>query len=109
MTGVCQSKCENELVFALVSEKETVSVIIARINDDVFTQEFYQEILALAESYEGPENVYVAGRPIVEGTMAVLGPADMKRMVPIVLTVIILILLFFLYFFLLFLLFLLLF
>ena len=85
----------NEMVYGrLVSEKETVSVIIARINDDVFTQEFYQEILALAESYEGPENVYVAGRPIVEGTMAVLGPADMKRMVPIVLTVIILILLF---------------
>ena len=85
----------NEMVYGrLVSQKETVSVIIARINDDVFTQEFYQEILALAESYEGPENVYVAGRPIVEGTMAVLGPADMKRMVPIVLTVIILILLF---------------
>jgi predicted RND superfamily exporter protein len=32
--------------------------------------------------------VYVAGRPIVEGTMALLGPADMKKMVPIVLLVI---------------------
>ena len=85
----------NEMVFGrLVSENETVSVIIARINDDVFTQEFYDEILELAHSYEGDENIHVAGRPIVEGTMAVLGPADMKRMVPIVLTVIILILLF---------------
>jgi predicted RND superfamily exporter protein len=79
----------NEMVYGrLVSENETVTVIIARINDDVFTQEFYNEIL------EGEEKVHVAGRPIVEGTMAVLGPADMKRMVPIVLTVIILILLF---------------
>ena len=85
----------NEMVYGrLVSENETVTVIIARINDDVFTQEFYNEILELAHSYEGEEKVHVAGRPIVEGTMAVLGPADMKRMVPIVLTVIILILLF---------------
>ncbi len=80
----------NEMVYGrLVSEKETVSVIIARINDDVFTQEFYNEILELAHSYEGDENIHVAGRPIVEGTMAVLGPADMKKMVPIVLTVIV--------------------
>jgi len=84
----------NEMVYGrLVSENETVSVIIARINDDVFTQEFYTEILELAHSYEGDEKIHVAGRPIVEGTMAVLGPADMKRMVPIVLGVIIIILL----------------
>ena len=84
----------NEMVYGrLVSENETVTVIIARINDDVFTQEFYNEILELAHSYEGNENIHVAGRPIVEGTMAVLGPADMKRMVPIVLGVIIIILL----------------
>ncbi len=84
----------NEMVHGrLVSENETVSIIIARINDDVFSQEFYDRILALGKSYEGPENVYVAGRPIVEGTMAVLGPADMKRMVPVVIGVIIFILL----------------
>ncbi len=84
----------NEMVFGrLVSEDETVSVVIARINDDVFSQEFYSRILELGKSYEGPENVYVAGRPIVEGTMAELGPADMKRMVPVVIGVIILILL----------------
>lgn len=84
----------NEMVFErLVSENETVSIIIARINDDVFTQDFYTMILELAQSYEGPENIHVAGRPIVEGTMAVLGPADMKRMVPVVIGVIVLILL----------------
>ncbi len=84
----------NEMVFGrLVSEDETVSVIIAAINDNVFTQEFYNEILELAKQAE-TENVklHVAGRPIIEGTMALLGPADMQKMVPIVLLVIIIVL-----------------
>lgn len=84
----------NEMVFGrLVSAKETVTIIIAEIKDDVFSQEFYQQILDLAKSFEGPEKLYVAGRPIVEGTMAYLGPRDMQRMVPIVVLVIILVLL----------------
>ncbi len=83
----------NDMVFGrIVSTDETVTVVIARIGDDVFSQEFYQKILDTAKKYEGPEKIYVAGRPIVEGTMALLGPADMKRMVPIVILVIILVL-----------------
>ncbi|MBN2029511.1 MMPL family transporter, partial [bacterium] len=84
----------NEMIFGrLVSADEKVTVIIAEIEDDVFSQEFYQHILDLGKSFEGPERIHVAGRPIVEGTMALLGPADMKRMVPIVVFVIILVLL----------------
>jgi len=84
----------NDMVYKrLVSEDETVSVIIAEIKDDVFTQEFYREILDLTKSFEGPEKLYVAGSPIVEGTMAYLGPKDMKKMVPIVILVIIVVLL----------------
>jgi len=83
----------NEMVFGrIVSTDETVTVIIARIGDDVFSQEFYHRILDMAKEYEGPEKIYVAGRPIVEGTMAYLGPRDMKRMVPIVILVIMLVL-----------------
>jgi len=83
----------NEMVFGrIVSTDETVTVIIARIGDDVFSQDFYHRILDISKEFEGPENVYVAGRPIVEGTMAYLGPRDMKRMVPIVLLVILLVL-----------------
>jgi hypothetical protein len=84
----------NEMTFGrLVSFDETVTVIIAEIKDDVFTQEFYEEILSLAASYETEDiKIHVAGRPIVEGTMALLGPADMKKMVPIVLLVITLVL-----------------
>lgn len=84
----------NEMVYGrLVSDDETVSVIIAAINDNVFSQEFYEEILDIAKKAETDNiKLYVAGRPIVEGTMALLGPADMKKMVPIVLLVITLVL-----------------
>jgi uncharacterized protein len=84
----------NEMIFGrLVSENETVTVIIAEIGDDVFSQEFYHQILELVHSFEGPEKLYVAGIPIVEGSMAYLGPKDMKKMVPIVMIVIVIVLL----------------
>lgn len=84
----------NEMVFGrLVSTDETVTVIIAEIGDDVFTQDFYDKILKTANASQTDDiKVYVAGRPIVEGTMALLGPADMKKMVPIVILVIFLVL-----------------
>ena len=80
----------NEMTFGrLVSFDETVTVIIAEIRDDVFTQKFYDEILELTASFQTDDiKIHVAGRPIVEGTMALLGPADMKKMIPIVLLVI---------------------
>ena len=76
----------------LVSEDETVAVIIARIDDDVFSQDFYQRIVKLAESFEGPETIHVAGRPIIEGTLAHLAPKDMQKMVPAVVLIILLVL-----------------
>ena len=80
----------NEMIFGrLVSKDETVTTIIAEINDGVFSQKFYKKILDLANSYNSDNiHIYVAGRPIVEGTLAVLGPDDMKKMVPIVLLII---------------------
>ena len=83
----------NEMIFGrLVSNDEKSTLIVARINDNVFTQEFYKKILSLVENYEGPEKLYVAGQPIVEGTLAYLMPNDMKRMVPAVIIVIVLVL-----------------
>jgi hypothetical protein len=85
----------NEMIAGrLVSEDENVTVIVVEIEDDVFSQAFYQRLIKLSKEYEGPERLHVAGTPIVEGTMALLGPADMKRMVPIVLLVIVVVLLF---------------
>ncbi len=91
-----QQVLDNDMVYGrLVSEDETVTVIIAEIKDDVFSQEFYEDILKLAKNSETESiNIHVAGRPIVEGTMALLGPADMTRMVPIVILVIVLVLFF---------------
>ncbi len=91
-----QNVRNNEMVYGrLVSTDETVTVIIAEIRDDVFNQEFYNEILELVEAFQTDDiKIHVAGRPIVEGTMALLGPADMKRMVPIVLLVITIVLYF---------------
>lgn len=85
---------ENDMVYRrLISEDETVALIVAAMDDEYFTDEFYHRILDFAHSFESPaEAIYVAGRPIVEGTMGLLGPADMKRMVPIVLIVIALVL-----------------
>ncbi len=85
----------NDMIYGrFVSEDETVALIVAGMNDSTFTEAFYHKILDFAKSFEGDEdNIYVAGRPIVEGTMATLGPADMKRMVPIVLIVIAVVLL----------------
>jgi len=77
----------------LVSFDETVTVIIAGIKDDVFSQDFYHRILTMVKDFEGPETLHVAGRPIVEGTMAYLSPKDMQRMVPIVILVIVIVLL----------------
>ena len=84
---------DNEMVYErLVSADETVTVVVAKIGDDVFSQEFYQRIMKSAQSYAGPEKLYVAGTPIVEGSLAYLGPKDMRRMVPIVIAVIIFVL-----------------
>ena len=95
LAEIRQNVKSNEMIFGrIISEDETVSVIIANIEDDVFSQEFYHRILDLAKSYEGPERIYVAGTPIVEGTLAYLSPKDMKKMVPIVIIVIIAVLLF---------------
>ncbi|MDT8392347.1 MAG: efflux RND transporter permease subunit [Bacteroidales bacterium] len=77
----------------LVSTDGKVAIIIAEIDDDVFTQDFYERILSTTSKFETDKiKIHVAGRPIVEGTMALLGPKDMKKMVPIVLLVIIIVL-----------------
>ena len=94
LSALKESVRKNEMIFGrLVSDNEQVTIIIAEIGDDVFTPEFYDEILASAKLSETEDiKIYVAGRPIVEGEMALLGPADMKKMVPIVIIVILIVL-----------------
>ena len=90
LNEIRQNVRTNDMTYGrFVSTDETVALIVAGMRGGDFSQEFYKEIMEFAKSFESDEEtIYVAGRPIVEGTMALLGPADMKRMVPIVLLVI---------------------
>lgn len=72
----------------LVSRDGRTALIIAEIKPGSFSRDLYARIQTLAQRMEGPETIHVAGRPIVEGTLALLGPADMKKMGPAVLIVI---------------------
>jgi predicted RND superfamily exporter protein len=72
----------------LVSADEKTALILVDLADGSFSSGLYDRILALADKHEGPETIRVAGRPIVEGTMAILGPRDMARMGPLVILVI---------------------
>ncbi len=84
----------NDMVYGrIVSLNEKVTIVRAEISDSTFTDDFYDEILQLADKYEGPETLYVAGSPIIEGTLARLMPQDMQKMAPLVIIVIILVLL----------------
>jgi predicted RND superfamily exporter protein len=84
----------NEMVFGRnVSLDGKATLLIAKLVPDANTDTFHADLDAFAKTYEGPETLYVAGRPIVEGALAQLGPADMVRMAPIVLIVMVFLLL----------------
>lgn len=84
----------NEMVHKrIVAENGKSTLIFTKIKDNSFSEAFYEEILTIAQSYEGDgDRVYVAGQPIVEGTMAILMPQDMKKMFPMVLLLIVIVL-----------------
>lgn len=87
--GIRDAVRANEMVRGrLVSSDEKTALILVDLADGAFSRDLYDRVLALAASHEGPETLHVAGRPIVEGTMAILGPRDMARMGPLVILVI---------------------
>ena len=81
-------RANNMIAGRLVSTDERTALIIVELPGSGFSRSLYDQVLALADGYSGPETVHVAGRPIVEGTLGVLGPEDMKRTGPLVLLVI---------------------
>ncbi len=75
----------NEMVYGrIVSLDETSTMIVLPLDGNADTKALEKELNEYVKRYEGPERIYVAGRPIVEGALASLGPADMARMFPIV-------------------------
>ena len=75
-----------------VSFDSTATLIIAEIDPDSDATSLQKRLIEYAKSWEGPERLYVAGRPIVEGSLAELGPKDMAIMFPLVILVMILLL-----------------
>ena len=67
-----------------VSFDSTATLIIAEIDPESDATSLQKRLLEYAKSWEGPERLYVAGRPIVEGSLAELGPKDMAIMFPLV-------------------------
>lgn len=94
LRSLAEAVTTNDMIHGrIVSEDETATLIIAKIDDDVFTEDFYHAIVDLSNSYQGDGDLlYVAGQPIIEGTMGILMPKDMKTMMPIVLVLIIIVL-----------------
>jgi len=77
----------------LVSSDERTALVIVELPESGFSRDLYEQIQSIADKHAGPETLHIAGRPIVEGTLAALGPADMARMGPLVLLVITIVLL----------------
>ena len=86
---------ENEMIYGrVVSKDHKVALISAELADGKIDRlELYQQVQDLLKGIEGPESIYIAGQPVVEGTLANLMPSDMKKMVPLVVFLIVIILL----------------
>ena len=79
----------------LVSKNNKVALIRAELVEDGADRiKLYEKIKHLVDNIEGPGTIYIAGQPIVEGTLATLMPEDMKTMIPLVILIIALVLLF---------------
>jgi hypothetical protein len=77
----------------MVSTDERTALIVVELPESGFSDKLYDKIMSLSDRFSGPETLHVAGRPIVEGTLANLGPKDMGRTGPLVILVIAIVLL----------------
>ncbi|MFP4199109.1 MAG: efflux RND transporter permease subunit [Halanaerobium sp.] len=78
----------------LAAEDGSAVLIMAELKDgEIDRLELYHKIQDLVEPYrDGIENIYIAGQPVVEGTLANLMPQDMQKMIPIVIFIILFVL-----------------
>jgi hypothetical protein len=77
----------------MVSKDSRTALVTVELPENGFSNDLYNEIMRTAEQFAEPETIHVAGRPIVEGTLAKLGPKDMSRTAPLVILVITIVLL----------------
>jgi len=80
----------NDMIFGrIVSENMNSTLVIAELDENVFSEKMYKDLINMATQYDTDgDKVHIAGRPIIEGSLALLAPKDMKKMIPIVILVI---------------------
>jgi len=95
LTALRKEVEENEMIYGRVITKDhQVALISAELMEgNIDRLELYKQVQELLEGIDGPENIYIAGQPVVEGTLANLMPDDMKKMVPLVVLLIVILLL----------------
>ncbi|MEA4865708.1 MAG: MMPL family transporter [Sphaerochaeta sp.] len=77
-----------------VSRDGTATLIIAELVENADTQTLQKELQAWIGQWEGPQKLRIAGRPVIEGSLAELGPKDMSIMFPLVILTMIILLYF---------------
>lgn len=75
-----------------VSKDGTATLIIAELTEDADSKALQEELKSWIVQWEGPERVLMAGRPVIEGSLAELGPKDMAIMFPLVIVTMIILL-----------------
>jgi len=78
----------------IVAEDGNSALIMAELKaGEIDRLELYQKVQEIVKPYRsGSENIYIAGQPVVEGTLAHLMPQDMQKMIPIVIFIILFVL-----------------
>jgi predicted RND superfamily exporter protein len=77
-----------------VSRDGTATLIIAELVEEADTKTLQKELQTWIGQWEGPQKLRIAGRPVIEGSLAELGPKDMSIMFPLVILTMILLLYF---------------
>jgi hydrophobe/amphiphile efflux-3 (HAE3) family protein len=89
-TALKQAVNNNEMISGrIVSENNNVTLIQAGLIEcGVDRIELYQAIQSNIRDSGGHTEIYIAGQPVIEGTLANLMPEDMKIMIPLVILII---------------------
>ncbi|MDP8206709.1 MAG: MMPL family transporter [Candidatus Electryonea clarkiae] len=74
-------------VGSMVSNNGKYAAIIAVVDKDAKMKAIYEEVLQLTDRLEGPENIYLAGTPVVSAISGQSMKADMRQLIPFVLLV----------------------
>ncbi|MFA5447818.1 MAG: MMPL family transporter [Sphaerochaeta sp.] len=93
LTKLKESVAANPMIHGrIVSKDGTATLLIVEPVANSDTKTLQQELQTWIASHEGPQTLRIAGRPVVEGSMAELGPKDMAIMFPLVIVTMIILL-----------------